>query len=370
MTDRRSVQHLIKGLGPGGAERLVLNQVRAEQGRVRHQVAYVVAEKSHLVPELEAAEAVVDRLREPRGGWVWDLRRLLHDHPTDIVHCHSPAIAAVARLVVRTLPRHRRPAVVGTEHNRWPRHHRVTRTANRLTIRLEAATIAVSDDVAATISGARPGQVRTIVHGIDLAAVRSEADRSSARAELGATPDDVVVACVANLRPEKALDELVEAARSALTDAPSLRFVLIGQGPLAGDVDRWIADAGIGDRFTALGYRTDVARLLSGADLFTLSSHHEGLPVAIMEALALGLPVVATRAGGVPVAVGDAGILTPIGDPAALAAGFVRLAEHPDERARFAGLAAERAAEFSIERAVAEIGAVYDEAIAADRRRA
>ena len=92
--------------------------------------------------------------------------------------------------------------------------------------------------------------------------------------------------------------------------------------------------------------------------------------MAIMEALALGLPVVATRAGGVPVAVGDAGILTPIGDPAALAAGFVRLAEHPDERARFAGLAAERAAEFSIERAVAEIGAVYDEAIAADRRRA
>jgi glycosyltransferase involved in cell wall biosynthesis len=294
------------------------------------------------------------------------LRRLLRDQPTDIVHAHSPVLAAVVRVLARTLPRARRPAVVGTEHNRWPRHHRVTRLANRTTIRMEAATIAVSADVAATIQGARSGQVRVIEHGIDLDSVRARADRPGARAEFGATDDDVVVICVANLRREKALDDLIDAARTALTHTPQLRFVLVGQGPLADDVDRWIETAGIADRFTALGYRTDVARLLSGADVFTLSSHHEGLPVALMEALAVGLPVAATRAGGIPDAVGEAGIVVPVGDRAGLAEAFVALATRPAERERLATTAAERSRWFSVDRAVDEIAAVYDE-VTSDR---
>ena len=367
MTGSQSVRHLIKGLGPGGAERLVLNQVRAEQGSVTHHVTYFVEEKSHLVSELEAADAIVTPVFARGLGRVVDLRRLLRDPATDIVHAHSPTIASLARLLVKTLPRSSRPVIVGTEHNRWPRHHRFTRLANRLTIRLEAATIAVSEDVAATIRGARPGQVHTIVHGIDLDTVRAHAERGPARDELGVNDDDVVVMCVANLRREKALDELVEAARQALSVSPRLRFVSVGQGPLAADLDRWIEDAGIGDRFVALGYRTDVARLLSAADIFTLSSHHEGLPVALMEALALGLPVVATTAGGVPDAAGDAGLVSDVGDPAALAAGYVRLANDPDERERLAAAATRRADAFSIDRAVAEIAAVYGTATSAGR---
>ena len=367
MTGSQSVRHLIKGLGPGGAERLVLNQVRAEQGSVTHHVTYFVEEKSHLVSELEAADAIVTPVFARGLGRVVGLRRLLRDPATDIVHAHSPTIASLARLLVKTLPRSSRPVIVGTEHNRWPRHHRFTRLANRLTIRLEAATIAVSEDVAATIRGARPGQVHTIVHGIDLDTVRAHAERGPARDELGVNDDDVVVMCVANLRREKALDELVEAARQALSVSPRLRFVSVGQGPLAADLDRWIEDAGIGDRFVALGYRTDVARLLSAADIFTLSSHHEGLPVALMEALALGLPVVATTAGGVPDAAGDAGLVSDVGDPAALAAGYVRLANDPAERERLAAAATRRADAFSIDRAVAEIAAVYETATSAGR---
>ncbi|MEM9466188.1 MAG: glycosyltransferase [Actinomycetota bacterium] len=362
MSDARSVRHLIKGLGPGGAERLVLHQVRAERGTITHHVAYLVAEKSHLVGDLEALDARVTRLAGGGGRWALGLRRLLRDEPTDLVHCHSPMLAAATRLLVRTLPRGQRPVVVSTEHNRWPRHHRLTRTANRLTIRLDAATIAVSADVAATIRGARPDQVRTIEHGIDLDLVRARAARADVRAELGANDDDVVVMCVANLRREKALDQLVEAARRACADAPTLRFALVGQGPLAADVDRWIAEAGLGDRFTALGYRTDVARLLSGADLFTLSSRHEGLPVAIMEALALGLPIVATAAGGVPDAVDDAGLIVSVDDPEALASAYVRLAAAPDERRELGRRAMVRGERFSVTRAIEEIAAVYDAA--------
>lgn len=362
MTSPRSVRHLVKGLGPGGAERLLVTQITADRSGSRHEVAYLVPEKQHLVPELAAhgVDAVCLDDTVGRFGWVRRLRRLLHDDPTDLVHVHSPAVAAVTRVLVRTLPSSSRPTVVGTEHNRWPRHHRLTRLANRLTIRLEAATIAVSDDVASTIVGARPGQVRTIEHGIDLDAARAKADRAAARAELGAADDDLVIVCVANLRREKALDDLVEAARLALADEPRLRFVSVGQGPLAAELDGWIVAAGIGDRFHALGYRTDAPTVVSGADVFTLSSHHEGLPVAVMEALAVGVPVVATAAGGVPAAVADAGVITPVADPRALADAYVAIARDDDRRRELAARAIERAEHFSVVRAIAEIGEVYD----------
>lgn len=356
-----TVRHLVKGLGPGGAERLLVAQIAAATPSFQHEVAYLVAAKDHLVPELRAVGVEPVCLDRTAGAhWTLRLRSLLRDHPTEIVHVHSPAVAAAVRVISRTLPRAKRPIVVGTEHNRWPRHHRLTRLANRGTIRLEASTIAVSDDVASTVRGARRGQVATIIHGIDLGAVRATADREAVRAELALPADAFVFVCVANLRPEKALDELVAAARLALRERHDLHYVLVGQGPLADELDRWIADAGVEAHVHALGYRPDATRIVSAADAFTMSSHHEGLPVSIMEALAHGLPVVATAAGGIPDAVRDAGLVTPIGAPEALAAAHLRLAGDPKLHASLADAAAERAEAFSIRRAVAEIEAVYD----------
>lgn len=371
MSGTRRVLHLLKGLGPGGAEQLVLAQATTRAPTpTSHHVAYLLPHKDHLVDALRAGGATTVCLESPsaaRIGWIRRLRRLLRDERFDVLHVHSPALASVARLLVRTLPRAERPALVGTEHNRWPRHHRLTRLANRTTIRLEDATIAVSADVAATVRGARTGQVRVIEHGISVAAVQGQADRDGVRAELGVEPDDVVVVCVANLRREKALDVLVDAAALALAAEPALRYVLVGQGPLADEVDRWIAEAGVGNRFRALGYRDDAPRILSGGDIFTLSSTHEGLPVAMMEAMAVGLPVAATAAGGVPGGAADAGRITPIGDAAALAEAHVALARDGDDRARLADAARRRAEHFSVERAVAEIDALYAEASAGRR---
>ena len=205
---RLRVRHLLKGLGPGGAERLVVAQALAG-GDIDHDVVYLLPWKDHLVPRLTEAGVAVHCVETPsvaRPGWIMRLRRLLRNDPTDIVHIHSPAVAALTRLLIRTLPRSVRPAVVTTEHNRWPRHHRLTRLANRATIRLDDAVIPVSDDVRSTIRGPAGERVHTIIHGIDLDGVRASADREAVRAELGAAPDDIVVACVANLRREKALD--------------------------------------------------------------------------------------------------------------------------------------------------------------------
>ncbi|MEZ5243794.1 MAG: glycosyltransferase [Acidimicrobiales bacterium] len=359
------VRHLLKGLGPGGAERLVVAQTTAP-GSIEHDVVYLVPEKDHLVPLLDAAGVVNRCLDAPsavRPGWVVRLHRLLRTDPVDVLHVHSPALAAVTRILVRTVPRGRRPAVVSTEHNRWPRHHRVTRLANRLTIRLQDATIAVSDDVRSTVRGIAPDRVTVVVHGIDIAAVRATADRGGVRTELGIDDTDIVVVCVANLRREKALDILVAAAVRALDDEPSLRYLLVGQGPLADDVDRWIAAAGIGRRFTALGYRPDATRIISAGDMLTLSSAHEGLPVAVMEALALGLPVVATAAGGVPSAVGRAGLISAVGDADALAGNHVAMARDEARRRELSLAATLEAQRFERSRAISEIEEIYAAAI-------
>ncbi len=360
MTKR--VRHLVKGLGPGGAERLIVTQAATDTTGWRHDVVYLLAHKTHLVAELEAAGVAVTHLGGRPPGWMWQFRQTLLRDPVDVVHVHSPVPAVVCRLLARTL--RRRPAIVTTEHNRWPRHHRLTRFANRLTIRLNDATIAVSDDVRATVEGIDSAKITTIVHGVDLTAVRSSADRTAVRAELGATDDDILVVTVANFRREKALDVLIAAAAEAMVKAPHLRYVLIGQGPLAEELAAAVASAGIGERFEILGYRSDATRVLSGADVFTLSSRHEGLPVAMMEALALGIPVAATAAGGIPSGLGEAGLLCPIDRPSELAELHARLATDDALRSDLAHRATKQGELFNSARATDEIVGVYAKALA------
>lgn len=383
------VRHLLKGLGPGGAERLVVSQVTSSlsdgspadgraagdgnhgnDGAVHYDVAYTLAHKDHLVAELRRHDITTHCLLATgtlRPGWIRRLRRLLREDPVDIVHVHSPVVAAATRLVVRTMSRHHRPLVVGTEHNRWPRHHRLTRWANRVTIGWQDVTIAVSEDVRSTMSARAARHTEVVLHGIDLDGVRATADRAGARAELGIADDDILVVCVANLRREKALEVLLEAAIQAQCDEPRLRHVVVGQGPCADRLADLVARSPVASRFALLGYRADATRIISAADIFSLSSRHEGLPVALMEALALGVPVAATAAGGIPEAIGMAGLTVAVDDHRALGAAQVELAEDSALRAELADVATAEAERFSVTRATATLEQIYRTASARAR---
>ncbi|MDH3704726.1 MAG: glycosyltransferase [Acidimicrobiia bacterium] len=359
MAEPVSVLHLIKGLGPGGAEQLLVEQAQGrDRDRFRYEVDYLVAEKDHMVPHLRAAAVPVRRLAG--RAWPLALRARLARGDVDVVHAHSPLLAAAARTASRSLPAASRPKLVTTEHNRWPRHHRLTRTVNQLTLGWDDATLAVSDDVRATMPAS--ADIESLVHGIDGDAVRRhQGARASVRAELGLGPDHVVIANIANYRAEKAHEVLMAAAASALADNPTLRFVLIGQGPRADQMAALHRDLGLGDRVQLLGYRPDATRLLAGADGFTLSSRHEGLPVALMEALAMGLPVVATRAGGIPQAVehGREALLVDVDDTDGLAGAYRRLASSAELRRRLGAAARHRADAFDVERTVRHLEQLY-----------
>lgn len=367
---------LIKGLGPGGAEQLLVNQAKVRDAdRFDIAAAYLVPWKDHLTSDLAAAgvdSTCLDGAREWDLRWAWRLRRQLCEAPVDVVHNHSPYVAAVTRLLVRTLPRDRRPALVYTEHNRWPRHAKATRLLNRLTFGLDDAQLSVSDDVRATIPPNLAAAVETLVHGVVLDDVRqAAADRPEVRAELGIADDEIVVGIVANFRKEKAYEDWLAAARRALDTATvPLRFVSVGQGPLEDEMRALHAQLDLGDRVLLLGYRDDAVRVMSAFDLFTLASLHEGLPVSLMDALALGLPTVATAVGGVPQAVTDGveAVLVPPRQPDRLADAIVAVATDPDRRAAMAEAARQRSDAFDIAAATRHLEALYADAAAARNR--
>jgi glycosyltransferase involved in cell wall biosynthesis len=364
---------LTKGLGPGGAERLLVSfAAKADRDRFDLRAAYLLPWKSHLVAELGSRDVpavCLDGRREVDPRWVRRLRDLVRRERIDLVHVHSPLVAALARPALRALPRQDRPALMGTEHNVWSSHHPATRWANRLTLPLEDATLAVSDEVRASMPPRLARRTEVVIHGVDVDAIASRREeRGGARAELGVSHDWLLVATVANLRTQKDYPTLLQAARLLADAGEPVRFVSVGQGPLAGHLEAERDRLGLGERFRFLGYREDPVRVLVAADVFCLSSRFEGLPIAMLEAMAAGLPVVATRVGGVPTVITDGreGRLVPAGDPAALAAAVAEMRDL-ELRGDRAAAATERVRDFAIDRAVQRQQELY-ESLTAHRR--
>jgi glycosyltransferase involved in cell wall biosynthesis len=354
---------LIKGLGRGGAEQLLLSGVPyLDTSTYRYQFAYLLPWKDSLVPELTRAGFGVHCLEGARGaGWVGRLRGLLRREGIGLVHVHSPVAAAGVRAVAG-----RRTRVVYTEHNLWDRYHPATRAANLATFPRNDHVFAVSDTVRASIR--YPGPLRrlpmppleTLHHGLDPAALPSSAS-DGVRAELGIPEDAPVVGTVANFKAAKDHATLLRAAARVRQAVPSVRFVLVGQGPLEAETRRLAGELGLDQTVVFAGFRSDAARLMAGFDAFALSSTYEGLPIALVEAMAVGCPAVATRVGGTPEVVTDGvhGYLVPPRDPDALAAGLVRVLGDRSLRATLGAAAAGRARDFDIRKAVRRMEQVY-----------
>jgi glycosyltransferase involved in cell wall biosynthesis len=350
---------LTKGLGPGGTETLLAASATAIDRRdFEYAAAYVVPEKRALVPHLERAGVEVTCLGATSRTdlrWAWRLRRLLLEHPTEIVHAHSPLIAAGSRIVARTLPSHVRPITLSTEHNIWPAYALPTRILNAITYPLDAEHFAVSNEVRRSMPTLWRRHTETLLHGIAVNEARAHAsEREPMRRVLGVGANECLAVTVANYRRHKDYSTLLAAARRLRERDVPVRFAAVGQGPLENEVIAEHARSGIGDGFNLLGYRRDTLDVLAAADLFVLSSRQEGLPVALMEALALGLPVVATDVGGIPEAVTDGveGTLVRANRPDELADAILGLVRDPERRSRMAKAATRRSTQFDVERVV------------------
>jgi glycosyltransferase involved in cell wall biosynthesis len=366
---------LIKGLGLGGAERLLVDVVSArDRTRFDYEVAYVLAAQDALVSRLEDAGVPVHCLGATSSSdlrWTASLRRLLVREPFDVLHAHLPYTAAFGRLVALSVPRSKRPRLVYTEHSLWNKAAVLTKALNRATVGVDSALIVVSVAARDALPRALRARARVVVHGVDRARFaalmgRRDAIRGEVRSELGIGDDEVLSLTVANLRSEKGYDVLLEAARLAVAAGAPVRFVSVGRGPLEAELAATARATGLDGHLVFLGTRTDTARLMVGADLFVLPSHQEGLPVALMEAMSAGLPVVATIVGGVPDVITDDvdGLLVPPGRADLLADAVRRVAHDTALRSRLAAGSVARSVLFDIRTASQAIEAIYDELLA------
>jgi glycosyltransferase involved in cell wall biosynthesis len=357
---------LIKGLGRGGAELLVAAQVReTTNSSISYEVAYLTPAKNALVGELESLDVPVTCLRATSSvdaRWLVSLRRLLVDHEIDVVHAHSPVAAALARIVVRTLPREHRPRMVTTEHNLWESHVPLTRFAAAVTAPGDDARLAVSSAVRDSMPHRLQAATEVVHHGIDVHAVSAHrAHRDEVRRELGVT-ENLVVVTVANLRITKGWPDLLSAGRKVLDTVEEACFLAVGQGPMEQEIRRLHDELGLGDRFRLLGFRPDAVRIMAGCDVFCLASHHEGLPIAVMEAMAIGLPVVATDVGGLAELVVDGvhGILVPPYRPDLLAGALIEILTEEVRRQQAAEAVKAKSEELSSMRAIRRMETIYE----------
>ena len=257
------------------------------------------------------------------------IRRFARDKRLDVLHTHNLAPLIYAGLATRLVPMRRRPAIVYSEHNQIYSASEGQRRRFRWYLMLADEVVAVSRDLRQTLldkAKAPPGKVRVLYNGIDGKRFVQK-DPGKVRRELGIPDTDFVVGTAVVLSEQKGIGYLLEAAKEVLAREPAIRFVVAGDGPKREELVRAARAAGLDGRVAFLGYRRDVPDLISSYDVYVLPSLWEGLPLALLEAMAIGKPILCTSVGGNPEIVEDGanGYVVPPRDSRALADRILRL---------------------------------------------
>jgi glycosyltransferase involved in cell wall biosynthesis len=240
-----------------------------------------------------------------------------------------------------------------TRYDRWLCRHAITHFI---------ANAAWIEEELSALPWIGPGRVSLIYNGLDLERLQPAGDRSLRR-ELAIPDEAPVIAVVARLQALKGHEDLLRCLPELWEPFPLLHLLIAGQGPHEAHLRAVARELEAGDRVRFLGYRPDVRPVMDAADLLVQPSHREGLPNAVLEAMAMGLPVVATAAGGTGEVVRDeeTGLLVPPGHPAALGAAVLRLLAEEGLRERLVDSARRRLEEqFSLSRSVDQIEALAE----------
>ena len=282
------------------------------------------------------------------------IRKLAREHA--LVHLHSSKAGAVGRLALASLGR-RRPASVFTPHGwSWLAGGRlapVYRLVERLMLPVTTAVVAVSEEERShggAVLGRQAAQIRVNPNGVDPGRFRPEG-------EVAERTNDPLIVFVGRLCHQHAPDLAVAAL--ALMRTPGARLRLVGDGEDRGAIDRQVGALGLTGRVELVGFRPDPAPDLRAADVVVIPSHYDGMSLALLEAMASGAAVVATRVAGTS-ALDGVGVLVPAGDPQALARAVDALLADPDRRQLLGQMARKRAVEqFSLESSLDAILALW-----------
>lgn len=319
---RTRVVFVINDLRRAGAEtQLVYLATGLDRARFESSVV-ILKTRNDFESELRAAAVPVTALGR-RLPWdvhvLWRLRRALRAARPDVVHSYLSFANLLTTLVA---PSARVPTLVLSQRSSYeatltPLWRRVARWAHR-----RASHVIVNSEAARReeiAAGFPEERITCVPNGVPVPERPAPVDRSA----LG-LPEGPLVVCVAQFGPEKAHDVLIEAWQRVREACPGAVLALVGDGALRGQTERQAARLGLTDCVLFLGFRHPATPYLAAADVVVLSSRTEGLPNALLEAMALGRPCVVTTVGGIPELIehGSSGWLAPPGDAGALAAGL------------------------------------------------
>jgi glycosyltransferase involved in cell wall biosynthesis len=379
-TDSLRIVHVIARLNVGGASLHVL-QLAAAQRRRGHEVTVVAGT---LAPGEESMEYLADELDVPLtrvpalqrelsphrdATAIRELVRTLRSERPDVLHTHTAKAGGVGR-VAALLARPRPPVIVHTYHGHVLRgyfgraketfYRRLERLLARVTSRLIAVSPEVRNDLV-ELGIAPAARFAVIPYGFDLS-TRVGGAGTRIRAELGAGEKTFVVGWTGRLTAIKRPLDLVRVLAALVARGVDALLCIVGDGPDRAGVERLARELGVDARCKLVGYQSELPPWYAAFDAFCLTSANEGTPVAAIEALAAGRPVVATRAGGTEAVVddGESGFLVPVGDVDALAGRLAELAADPALRERLGRRGAELMRErFDLGRMVEDVERLY-----------
>ncbi|MGB9885743.1 MAG: glycosyltransferase family 4 protein [Moorellales bacterium] len=283
-----------------------------------------------------------------------------------LIHVHTPAAAWLGRLAARLA--HQGP-VLYTAHGFHfyrgapPWYWLAYRTLERLAARWTDGLVVMNEEdyQAARGMGFVPGRNLFLVHGVGVEVARYADAAPASREDLRLPAGAKVALCVAELIPRKNHFLLLSAWQEVAREVPAARLLLVGDGVLRERVQSWVREMGLSGSVRLLGFRRDVPNLLALADVLTLTSKHEGLPRAVMEAMAAGKPVVATDVRGSRDLVrhGVNGFLVPLDEPGALARYLVMLLKDPTLARKMGERGRDLIRPYALENVLQEMAEVY-----------
>lgn len=371
---RLSVMHVIDTDGPGGAETVLLELATRLDPRTFTCIPVVPGIGRWLLDELRgmglAAEVVPTSwplVRPFDHTYLRGLRAAIRKLRPDIVHAHShdSAVYASLALVGSGVSTKMITTFHGSTDVLGPRRFKRLKWG---LVRRSSRIVCVSDslsELARRALSLPASRLVRIHNGIDTD--RFAPSRSRAlRARFGIADGAMVVGAVGNVRPAKAYEMLIRATAEVHQRDIAIHVLVAGEatGPLADELRALVHKTGLDGAFQFVGYLNDVAEFLNGVDIFALSSRSEGFSLAVAQALAVGLPVVATRCGGPEEIVEDglSGLLQPVDEPATFATAITALAANPVLRERLGRGARARAVRaFSVGSMVGQYAALYRE---------
>jgi glycosyltransferase involved in cell wall biosynthesis len=319
-----SVMHVIDTGGPGGAETVFL-QMATGLDPARFRSVAVVGDNGWLPEQLEK-RSLIPHILSAKGsfkaGYLLALCRLVRHRKIEVIVAHLYGSAIYASLLGRIMC----VPVVSVLHGQSDVAHsdRLAPLRSAIVRMGSRKVVFVSEhlkDHLRSRLGLTETQCAVIPNGVDAEVFRPFRDRSL-RSELALADDVILVGAIGNIRAPKAYDVLLRAARIILDRSWRFHFVIAGDysNDLGRELVKLSRSLGIEQKLSFLGLRPDVAQILHNLDAFVLSSRTEGFSIACIEAMACGIPVIATRSGGPEeILEGGAGILVPTDDPEAIA---------------------------------------------------